>query len=301
MTGSRSHIALLVNPHSGRRRAAVTAVRLKEALREAGARVYVYTGRSAADSRRMARLAAADRPDALVAVGGDGLVHQALQGVVGTGVPLAVVPTGSGNDIARAFGRPRGSARDVAAAVLRGRTRSADAVRLRLANGTQRYFLSVLACGFDARVNERANGFRLRAGRAAYLAAVLAELRSFRPIDYEIEVDGRRLAGPGMLVAVGNTCAYGGGMRVCPDAEPDDGLLDVVFVRQVSVGRFLRMFPRVFTGGHTGLEEVVAERGRVVTVRAEAGAAYADGERTGPPPLVCEVAPKAVEMLELTS
>jgi diacylglycerol kinase (ATP) len=295
------HIALLVNPHSGRRRAAVAAVRLKEALRETGARVHVYTGRSAADSRRMARLAASDRPDALVAVGGDGLVHQALQAVVGTEVPLAVVPTGTGNDIARALGRPEGSAQNVAEAVLRGRTRPVDAVRLRLADGTQRYFLSVLACGFDARVNERVNGFRYRIGRAGYVAGLLAELRSFHPIDYDIEVDGRRIAEPGMLVAVGNTSAYGGGMRVCPDALPDDGLLDVVFVRQASLGRFLSVFPRVFNGSHTGLDEVVVERGRTVTIRGAAGAAYADGERIGEPPLVCEVVPKAVEMLEMTS
>ncbi|WP_017569641.1 diacylglycerol/lipid kinase family protein [Nocardiopsis halotolerans] len=295
------HIALLVNPHSGRRRAAVTAVRLKEALREAGARVHVYTGRSAADSRRMARLAASDRPDALVAVGGDGLVHQALQAVVNSGVPLAVVPTGTGNDIARAFGRPRGSARDVAEVILRRRTRPSDAVRLRLADGTHRYFLSVLACGFDARVNERVNGFRYRIGRAGYVAGLLGELRSFQPIDFEIDVDGRRIAEPGMLVAVGNTTSYGGGMRVCPDAEPDDGLLDVVFVRQGPRGRFLRLFPRVFNGSHTGLEEVVVERGRTVIIRGAAGVAYADGERAGAPPLVCEAVPKAVEMLELTS
>lgn len=295
------HIALLVNPNSGRRRAAITAVRLKEELREAGARVHVYTGGSATDSRRMARLAVSDRPDALVAVGGDGLVHQALQGVVGTEVPLAVVPTGTGNDVARAFGSPRGPLRDVAAAILRGRTRAADTVRVRLSNGTQRYYLSVLACGFDAKVNERVNNFQFRAGRVGYVFGLLAELRSFQPIDYEIDVDGRRIAEPGMLVAVGNTSSYGGGMHVCPDAEPDDGLIDMVFVRQASLGRFLRLFPRVFTGSHTGIEEVVVERGRTITIRADAGAAYADGERLGEPPLVCEVVPKSVEMLELTS
>lgn len=296
-----SHIALLVNPTSGRRRAAVTAVRLKEALREAGARVHVYTGKSAADSRRMARLAASDGPDALVAVGGDGLVHQALQGVVDSGVPLAVVPTGTGNDISRAFGRPRGSARAVAEALLAGRTRAADAVRLRLADGTHRYFLSVLACGFDARVNERVNSFRFRVGRVGYLVGVLSELRAFQAIDFEIEVDGRRIDEPGMLVAVGNTHAYGGGVRVCPDADPEDGLLDVVFVKKSPLGRFLRMFPRAYTGSHIGLPEVVVERGATVTIRGEAGVAYADGERMSAPPLVCEVAPKVVEMLDLTS
>ncbi|MEV2278624.1 YegS/Rv2252/BmrU family lipid kinase [Nocardiopsis sp. NPDC049922] len=294
-------IDLLVNPRSGRGRAAVTAVRLKERLREAGADVRVLAGRSAADSRRLARLSAADRPDALVAVGGDGLVHQAVQAVVGTGVPLGVVPAGTGNDIARAVGRPGRSARDTAAAILAGRTRSLDAVRMRLEDGAERHFLSVLACGFDARVNERVNGFRFGVGRAGYVLGLLAELRSFTPADFTVEVDGRRIEEPGMLVAVGNTSAYGGGMRICPDAVPDDGLLDVVFLRAAPTSRFVRLFPLVFTGGHTGLDQVVVERGRRVTVRADVGAAYADGERIGHPPLVCDVVPGAVEMLELTS
>jgi diacylglycerol kinase (ATP) len=294
-------IALLVNPASGRRRAAVAAMRLKNALREAGARVYVYSGDSAADSRRLARLAVADRPDALVAVGGDGLVHQALQAVVGSGVPLAVVPAGTGNDIARAFSSPRLGTRRTAEAILSGRGRSVDCVRLSLADGTRRHYLSVLACGFDARVNERVNAFRFGIGRAGYVVGLMAELRSFQPIDFEVTVDGRRIAEPGMLVAVGNTRAYGGGMRVCPDAVPDDGQLDVVFVRRAPLGRFLRLFPRVFNGSHTGLDEVVAERGRTVTIDGPAGAAYADGERVGPPPLVCEVVPGSVELLELTS
>ena len=296
-------IALLVNPSSGRRRAAIAAVRLKEALRGAGARVHVYTGGSSADSRRMARLAASDAPDALVAVGGDGLVHQALQGVAGTGVPLGVIPAGTGNDIARAFGHPPRTARATAEAILAGHTRPTDAVRLRLADGTHCYFLSVLACGFDARVNERVNGFRFRVGRAGYVAGLIAELRSFVPIDYEIEIDGRtRIAEPGMLVAVGNTSSYGGGMKICPDADPEDGLLDVTFMRQGPLHRFLRLFPLAYTGGHTGLPEVVVERGRKVTVRGHGpGPAYADGEPMSALPLVCETAPKAVEMLDLTS
>lgn len=295
------HIALLVNPASGRRRSAVLAVRLKEALRAAGARVHVYTGRSAADSRRLARLAVSDRPDALVAVGGDGLVHQALQGVVGSDVPLAVVPAGTGNDIARAFGTGRATARGMARAILDGRTRPSDVVRLTLADGTRRYYLSVLACGFDARVNERVNNFRFGMGRVGYLAGIVAELHTFRPIDFEIDIDGRTIAEPGMLVAVGNTDSYGGGLKVCAGAEPDDGLLDVVFMREASKGRFVRQFPRVFNGSHVELDEVRLERGASVTIRGEAGVAYADGERMGTPTLKCEVVPKAVEMLDPTS
>ncbi|WP_017604878.1 diacylglycerol/lipid kinase family protein [Nocardiopsis alkaliphila] len=295
------HVCLLVNPASGRRRAAVIAVRLKEALRAAGARVHVYTGRSAADSRRLARLAVSDRPDALVAVGGDGLVHQALQGVVGSGVPLAVVPAGSGNDVARAFGAPKASVPRLAQALLAGRSRPSDVVRLTLADGSRRYYMSVLACGFDARVNERVNNLRFGMGRVGYLYGIVAELRTFDPIDFEIEIDGRTIREPGMLVAVGNTDSYGGGLRVCAGALPDDGRLDVVLMREASRGRFIRHFPRLLNGSHLGLDEVRVEHGATVTIRGAAGVAYADGERMGEPTLVCQVVPKAVEMLDLTS
>lgn len=295
------HVCLLVNPTSGRRRAAVIAVRLKEALRAAGARVHVYTGRSAADSRRLARLAVSDRPDVLVAVGGDGLVHQALQGVVGSDVPLAVVPAGSGNDVARAFGVGKTSIGTTAQAILAGRTRPSDVVRLTLADGTQRYYMSVLACGFDARVNERVNGFRFRMGRVGYLLGIIAELRTFDPIDFEIDIDGRTITEQGMLVAVGNTESYGGGLRVCAGAVPDDGRLDMVLMRAAPRGRFVRRFPRLLNGSHLDLAEVRVEQGTKVTIRGAAGAAYADGERMGEPTLVCQVMPKAVEMLEPTS
>ncbi|MFV2195391.1 diacylglycerol/lipid kinase family protein [Nocardiopsis sp. LOL_012] len=292
-------IALLVDP--GRGRAALTAVRLVERLRARGARVRVLAGRSGADSARLALRAAAERPDALVAVGGDGLVHQALQGVVGTGVALAIVPAGTGNDIARALGCPAGRPDRTAAAVLAGRTRPVDAVRLTLADGTGRHYLSVLACGFDARVNERVNGFRFSAGRADYLLGLVAELGSFAAADYSLDVDGTRIEEPGLLVAVGNTAAYGGGIPMCPGAVPDDGLLDVVLLRAAPLAHYLPLLPRILTGRHTSDAKVVSLRGRRVAIRAGAGAAYADGERMGPGPLVCEAVPKSVEVLDTTS
>lgn len=287
-------VALLVNPAAGRRRAAVAAAALLDRLRARGAEVRVAAGESASDSARLAERLVADRPDALVAVGGDGLVHLALQALVGTDVPLGVVGAGTGNDIARELGLPR--APDAAArAVLAGHTRRIDTVA-----AAGRHYLSVLACGFDSRVNERVNGFRVRTGRLDYVAGVLAELGSFTPLHYTLDVDGRRLEAEGMLVAVGNTRCYGGGMRVCPDARPDDGLLDVVLVRRVGRARFLRLFPRVFTGSHTGLPEVTVLRGRRVAVAADGAVdvvAHADGERLAAPPLVCEAVPGSVRVL----
>ncbi|WP_017539121.1 diacylglycerol/lipid kinase family protein [Nocardiopsis halophila] len=296
-------IAVLVNPSSRRGRAAVAARRLLAELRSAGAHTTVLVGRSAADSARLAREAAEKRPDALVAVGGDGLVNTAVQGVAGTDVPLGVLPAGTGNDIAREFGFGPSPA-DAARRALHGRAVQVDAVSCAGGErGPGFHYLSVLACGFDARVNERVNGFAVSLGPASYLAGIAAELRSFRPVPFRLEVDGRVVEAEGMLAAVGNTRSYGGGVRVCPGARPDDGLLEAVFVHAVAVGDFLRFFPRALGGTHVDLDEVEVLTGRRVAVEAEPGpdgrpvAGYADGERVGTVPLVCEAVPGAVHLL----
>ncbi|PSK98060.1 diacylglycerol kinase [Murinocardiopsis flavida] len=285
-------IALLVNPASGSRRAGVAAMSLVRALRAHGARVTIAAGRSAADSVRFAGEMAARRPDALVAVGGDGLVHAAVQGVVGTGVPLGVVAAGTGNDIARSFGLPRAPG-DAAEAIIAGAVSDVDAVRV-----GDRHFLSVLACGFDSRVNARVSAFPLRMGRASYVVGTLAELRTLATIPFRVDVDGTVLSAEGVLVAVGNTDSYGGGMRICPGADPADGLAEVVFVRAASRARLLRFFPRVFTGSHVDLDEVTVLRGKRITISADTEVeAHADGEPLASLPLTCEVVPGAVRVL----
>ncbi|AAZ55801.1 diacylglycerol kinase [Thermobifida fusca] len=285
-------VTLLVNPASGRRRAAVVASALRERLRARGAQVRLLMGESAGDSARLVDQLVAQRPDVLVTVGGDGLVHLALQAVVGTDIPLGVVGAGTGNDIARELGLPR--APDAAAqAILAGHTRQVDTVHV-----AGRHYLSVLACGFDSRVNERVNRFRRSLGRLDYVAGVLAELGAFTPLDYTVDVDGQRVQTTGMLVAVANTRCYGGGMLICPQARPDDGLLDVIVVREVGRLRFLRLFPRVFTGSHLELPEVTVLRGRHVSLSVAGDVvAHADGERLAAPPLVCEVRPGSVRMV----
>lgn len=308
--GSAPHFALLVNPASGRRRSAVAARSLIAGLRAEGARVTVHIGTSAADAAHRAHEAVALRPDALVAVGGDGLVHLALQAVVGTGVPLGLLPTGTGNDIARELGVGT-SVPHAVERLLGGVPTPLDTVRCTGPGetdsaggpGVDRHFLSVLACGFDSRVNERVNGFPVSLGAVDYVIGVGAELRTFRPVPYRIDVDGTVLEAEGMLAAVGNTRSYGGGMAVCSGARPDDGVLEVVFLHAVGVTDFLRFFPRVFAGTHTELDEVEVLHGRRVTVEAgpapDGGAVlgYADGDPVGPTPLTCEVVPEGVTVL----
>jgi diacylglycerol kinase (ATP) len=160
-----------------------------------------------------------------------------------------------------------------------------------------RWFVGVLGAGFDAVVNERANGWARPRGRSRYILAMLRELPVFRPRRYTIDLDGQRLSTAAMLVAVANGPSYGGGMRVAPDARLDDGLLDVMVVEPLSRLRFLSIFPRVYAGTHVSDPRVSVRRGRRVVLDAPGIVAYADGERITALPLTCEVVPAAVIVL----
>ncbi|MBB2913727.1 diacylglycerol kinase (ATP) [Streptosporangium becharense] len=293
-------IIVLVNPaaRGGRSRRLLPPV--LDRLRRGGRKVSVVLGSCAADALERARVAVARRPAALVAFGGDGLVHLAVQAVAGTGVPLGIVPAGTGNDIADALGIPPRDPLAAADTVLRGRVRTVDAATVGApgaAAGSGEWFAGVVACGFDSRVNERANRLTWPPGMAKYLVALAGELRAFRPIPFEIDLDGEVVEREAMLVAVGNTRSYGAGMRVCPDALPDDGLLDVMILGAVPKTEFLRTFPRVYRGSHVGHPAVTVRRARRVGIRAPDVIAYADGERVGPAPLTCEIVPGALSVI----
>ena len=289
-------VAVLVNPTSGRGRASRIAdqvcVRLRE---ETGLQVQLRAGRDAAEAAALFAEYAAAAGTAVVAVGGDGMVHLAAQAVAQTQTPLGVIPAGSGNDIARSLGLPTDpiAAASVLASCLRAhRTRSIDAVR-----AAGRWYLGVLGAGFDSRVNDRANRMTWPAGRSRYNVAIAAELRTFRPIPFRLVLDEEPWETAAMLVAVGNGPMYGGGMRVCEGAILDDGLLDVTVLGPVSKAEFVRVFPRVYRGTHVTHPAVTQRRARVVTVDAAGVTAYADGERLSMLPVTCEVVPGAVHVL----
>ncbi|NRQ35178.1 YegS/Rv2252/BmrU family lipid kinase [Nonomuraea sp. NN258] len=291
------HLALLVNPAARGGRTLRLLEPVARRLRAGGAELSVIVGDDSADALERACTAVAERPDALVAFGGDGLVHLAVQAVAGTDVPLGIIPAGTGNDIAAALGVPLKDPMAAARTVLRMRPRVVDAARVR-AGDTEELFAGVVCCGFDSRVNERANRLTWPPGMAKYVVAMAQELRGFRPIPFRITFDGGEvIEREAMLVAVANTRSYGAGMRVCPDAEPDDGLLDVMTLGALTKREFLRTFPSVYRGTHTGLPQVSIRRVKSVTLEAADVVAYADGERVGPAPLSCKIQPGALRVL----
>ncbi|WP_217584889.1 YegS/Rv2252/BmrU family lipid kinase [Microbacterium sp. GbtcB4] len=275
------HIAVLSNPLSGKGRGQRVAQEALDHLRQRGAVVRVYVGESAADTRRLAGAALDAAPDGLVVVGGDGTLSGILELVCASGVPVTVVPAGTGNDLARALGLPRADVAEAVELALTGVPRAFDVGEVRTATGTS-LFLTVAALGFDARVSDRTNRLRWPSGALRYYLALLIELIRLRPLDFTIRADdGPMTPARGTLVAVGNTASYGGGMPVCVGAAPDDGALDVVAVGPLGRLRLLRLFPLLLRGMHLARPEVQHLRARTVTVSAPGLVAYADGERVG--------------------
>lgn len=290
-----TRVALLTNPTSGKGRGARGRAAALDVLRGTDTDVLDLVGRDAAEAAVLAREAVGG-VDALLVCGGDGLVHLAVQALAGTTTALGVVPAGTGNDVARYLDLPRrdpAEATHVALEALRsGRRRTID-----LARSGDRWFVTVLAAGFDAVVNEQANAMTRPRGQMRYNIATVAALRTFTPITYTLDLDGEQRTLEAMMVAVGNGPSYGGGLRMTEGALLDDGLLDVVIIGPMGKGELVRTYPRLFTGTHTTHPQYQHHRVRRVSIAAPGITTYADGERFGPLPLTVECVPGALQVL----
>lgn len=301
-------LTLVVNPSAGRGRARRLlpnlVAGLVAGLPEANLRVHQATSFSDARLRCIEAVANArpavegHRRDALVVVGGDGMMHLGLNAAAGTDVPLGLVGAGRGNDFCRGVGVPN----DLAGAVrtiVAGHTLRIDLMRAsgRLVDGAEhRWVGSIVSTGYDARVNYRTNQLRWSLGQLSYSLAALAELSRFEPVAYRLEVDGVVREQTAMFIAVGNAGVFGGGMRVCPDADVTDGLLDLTVVNPVSRFTLLRLLPRMFDGGFVRDPAVERLRAREVVVDGEGLYGMADGEELGPVPLRLAAVPDALSV-----
>jgi diacylglycerol kinase (ATP) len=284
--------ALLVNPASGDGGHEHTVGAVHARLAAGDLRVTRMQGADGAEAADLARQVVEDAYDVLVVMGGDGMVHLAVQALAGSGTALGIIPTGTGNDVARYLAVPRRKPVAAAEVVCRQITRRMDLGHVAGAGGT--YFATVLATGFDSLVNERANRMRWPRGQMRYNLATLAELRVFEPLTYSLELDGKRVGLEAMLVAIGNGPSYGGGLRMCEGALLDDGRLDVVIIKPISRPELLKVYPRLFKGTHVNHPAYEHHRVRSVSVAAPGIVAYADGERLGPLPLTVECAEAAL-------
>jgi diacylglycerol kinase (ATP) len=247
-------IRVLVNPSAGRGRGAARLDHLRILASAAGAGFVM--SRSATDVIEQARRAAVDGVERFLVAGGDGTAHYAVQGLAGTPCALAMIPLGTGNDLAAALGAPRRLEEAWAAALSRP-VRSIDLLRV-----GDTYAVGYAGVGFDSEVTRVANRVRRLRGPLVYAYAVLRTLASFVPPRMRLVHDHATFEGRVMFAVVANLPSFGGGMKIAPEARIDDGLLDLVLVREIPRRTLLAVFPKVYSGRHVGHPAIVMARVR---------------------------------------
>jgi diacylglycerol kinase (ATP) len=298
MTNPNLPIGVVVNPTSGKGKGA----RVEGAVWQALAHVETLdlSGDSYASAQHNARDAVARGAiSALIVVGGDGMVHLGVNACAHSTVPLGIVAAGTGNDSASTLGLPLEDIEHAVRLALENieTPRTVDLIRGR-SRGSERdfYSLGTVSAGFDAIVNARANRMKWPKGPSRYQVAMVLELMRFRGISYTAVIDGTERKIEAMLCAVANSPAFGGGMLIAPHANITDGKLDLFIVHRIPRRTLLRIFPKVYTGGHVthpAVEFVAADE-----IRLDAGdmPAYADGEFVGISPIATAIAPGALRV-----
>ena len=283
---------LLLNPSAGGGRAREMLPRIEAAMGAAGLahRAVLTTGLEHGCAEACAAAIDGEIP---VVISGDGLIGQVGGALAGSGATMGLIPGGRGNDLARVLGIPD----DVSAAVamlMAGDSRAIDVGEV-----NDHRFLGIASCGFDSDANRIANEARLVRGRLVYAYAALRALVGWKQATFTLTLDGERTVYRGYGVAAANSQAYGGGMYAAPDAELDDGLLDVVTLSETSKLRFLTgVLPKVFDGSHVKLPEIGVRRAAEVRVEADRPfAVYADGDHIADLPATVKLLPRALRVI----
>jgi YegS/Rv2252/BmrU family lipid kinase len=239
----------------------------------------------------VAERAAADG-ETVVAMGGDGLLRPLLDVLSRSDTAVAMIPCGRGNDFARVLGIPRDPV-EAARTAVEGEVRLVDVATV---DGIP--YVGIASLGFDSDANRIANETKLIKGNLVYVYAALRALAGWKHARFTVDVDGERHEFRGYSVAVGNSKAYGGGMFLFPNAELDDGRLDVLLGLAHGKLRFLADLPKIFKGTHVDSPYAVFLRGREVHVDADRPFdIYADGDPIGRTPATITVAERVLRVI----
>lgn len=291
-------IGVLVNPAANRGRGNLVGDQVFELLKQAGVTAISLTSDSAQAAKAKAEALISNQELAgVVAVGGDGTAQLGVNICVPNQIPLGIVPAGSGNDQARELNIPLS---DIPAAV-KNIVDSLDAPRrvdvMRVKNPTREFWsLGSISAGFDALCAKRANGLKWPKGPNSYVAAMLLELPSFKPIKYALEADGVKREISAMLCGVANVKNFGGGMKISPQSEITDGELEVFILHKVSRPKLLKIFPTVYAGEHVKYSEVEIFKAKSVRISNDSFPMTCDGELVGEAPFTVDVHPGGLQV-----
>ena len=284
-------LAVIVNPAAGGGRALKALPEIRAEFDRLGADYRVVETTSADHARKEASAAVAAGTK-VAALGGDGLIGTVAGDLCGSEVPLAILPGGRGNDLARVLGIPTAPG-EAARVAVEGEERSIDVGE---ANG--KTFVGIASLGVDSDANRIANEAKLVKGNLVYLYAAVRALAQWKDANFEVIVDGRPHSFRGCQVVVGNSKAYGGGMYALPHAELDDGLLDVLVTTQKRKLGLVRLTIKSFNGSHVDDPALHFMRGREVEVRADRPfEVYADGDPIADLPATIRVAERVLRVM----
>ena len=239
----------------------------------------------------------------LIVVGGDGTVYEVVNGVLEAGasaVELAILPHGTGRDFARSLGLPKRF--DEAVEVARsGRARTIDAGRARFTRdgeASTAWFANFAGAGISGAIARRANdSSKVLGGRVSFLVSTVLVFAGWKSAAVEAAVDGARRSGPMFEIVAMNGPYAAGGMRIAPDATPDDGCLDCVFFGDVTKLDFVTTFPKIYSGRHLSHPKIELVRGQRVTIDADPPLPVVlDGEQPGTTPAEFELVPRALRV-----
>ncbi len=294
-----NHWTIIANPVSGRGRARRIGERVADLLHERGVTVDLMMSGAPGDCERIAREVLARGAQQVAACGGDGTVHEVVNGLANSDAVLGVVPCGRGNDLARALGLSK-DLKDVVNTLVHGVDRAID-----LGKVGDRFFATVATFGFDTAVAQRMQnqgaGFLTRVlevgGKVSYGLTVLRTLFGYRSPFVRLRGDFGVFEGRVLLAATANAPFYGSGIKIAPDAIVDDGVLDVCIVADVSRWTVLRMFLSAYSGAHVGHSAVRIVQTRTLQIESDDSLwIFADGESVCEIPAKIEVVPGALRV-----
>jgi diacylglycerol kinase (ATP) len=282
----------ILNPYAGRGVSSRFRNRLHRLLKARGVRYELFETAYPGHARELAHAAAVSHAR-IVVIGGDGTISEAIGGIIGTDVELAIVSMGTGNDLARSLGIPFNNLEAALAVACSGKPKPIDVGR-----DVDGHFATSLGLGFPTVVVEERNQIRWLKGSAAFFFAVYRGIRRMHPVRLQLELDDQSLELDCTTILVQNTPYCGGGFMIAPEAAVDDGLLDVVILKPIGALDLMLNFPKVYRGRHLFHPSFSVHRCRRVRVQsAEPLRKTFDGDIYGTAPVEAEALPQALKVI----
>ena len=284
-------LTLLVNPHSAHGRTLKLLPTIEQELDARRIPFRVERTRGLEDGVERA-LRAVESAEVPVVISGDGLLGAIGGAMAGSETPLGIIRGGRGNDLARVLGIPDDPV-EALAVIAAGQSRRIDVGE---ANGKR--FLGIVSVGLDSECNQLANEVRILRSNLVYVYSLFRTLAGWKPARFTIAIGNERTRISGYSISVANNSTFGGGMRIAPGAELDDGLFDIVAIGEIGKLRYLSNLPKVFKGTHVDAEEVSVFRApRLELTASRPFPVYADGEHLTDLPVSLRVLPRALSVI----